>query len=153
MRQPRIPVTVLQKTCLAPVLHKGPGSVLPAQMSAGNLVSSRQTTTRCKSLPDSPTDTRPGLATGGQANLSAAESQDTRFELCRSPAPQVRVCVCARALRQPRDNPRLLRAPQRPKPAVTGAGKRRGTYTTEELGGNRMLRRTVAFYKNAEIHF
>lgn len=110
MRQPRIPVTVLQKTCLAPVLHKGPGSVLPAQMSAGNLVSSRQTTTRCKSPPDSPTDTRPGLATGGQANLSAAKSQDTRFELCRSPAPQVRVYVCARvcapaAPRQPASAP------------------------------------------------
>lgn len=41
MQQPRIPVVVLQKTLLPPVLQKGPGSVLPAQTNAENTVSSR----------------------------------------------------------------------------------------------------------------
>lgn len=35
-----MPVVVLQRTLFAPVLHKGPGSALPAQMNAENIVSS-----------------------------------------------------------------------------------------------------------------
>jgi len=41
MWRPRIPVVVLQKTLLAPVLHKGPGSVPPARTNAENIASSR----------------------------------------------------------------------------------------------------------------
>lgn len=38
MQRPAIPAVALQKALLAPVLHKGPGSVLPAQTNTENVV-------------------------------------------------------------------------------------------------------------------